>query len=616
MKISKIIPSTIILSTFFGLYLGVRYTIFEKAGSRSPASKITKQVDNCFDALQGITYGGSKAQRIKNLRMARANNDFEAFSRTLMDSHDNAAITKGQSPLGFSNKKADFIEYLMRRTNNDYVTAYFQHYEPRDYDTWGIFDYVTKGGDLNSEEGQLVLKKMMEWFDSYNSYRERLHDQIVKSFESKMRLEKTLEHFEANRELIKNFNFRNGNRYYIELPMAVKNENTGQWSIQLERQGFSNMPNLKNFIKDMKVEVDENFSDGLLDETFYESRIYKVIIDQAFYRRRLEFIRDRLGDLPDSNLSETQKELFLKFDEALHKPELMPRSDSIRFVQNRELRSELKSFFKGQKSRRKVLENFKLRLFRKFGEEVKDKSQYFTTIKAVLWGQTIVAGFGVVVGTAVLPFTENDYVLYYTASFQNWLNDTLLASPLETTLTMHNCAKENRQFSVENICLAQFLYSHLSSHLYQSRIDPNYDYLTDEAYIEKREELTQKYFAKRDELNVSKFFSDNMEYVKEEGYLHYTAQTFLELADVIDNKISKNGITREAKEDIYKFLISDYRDDEEKKLVNAIERKVGQNFTTLVKEIKNDLPSYAKKIRERGSVREDIEKFLKEGITR
>lgn len=609
MKLSKIVPISILSTLSLTFYLGIRHGVHTDTPSREPASRLSKSADSCKDALQGFTYGSNKAQRLKILRRAKNENDYETFSRAIFDSLDNTQIQKGEIPNGFSNKKADLIEYLMRRTNNDYVTAYYQHYEPKDYDTWGIFDYVTKGEDLTTEEGELVYKRMMEWYDGYTSFRERLNDQVVKSFESKMRLEKTLEVFQKKKAEIKKFNFRNGNRYYIELPVAVKSS-TGEWTFQTERQGFSNMPNLRNFIKDMEVEVDENFSDGLLDETFYESRIYKVLIDQAFHRRRLEFVRDRLGDLPDSNLTDLQKELFEKFDAALHRGDLMPRSDAIRFAQNRELKSELKSFFKGQKSRRKALENFKMRLFRKFGEEVKDKSQYFTTIKAVLWGQTIVAGFGVVVGTAMLPFTENDYVLYYTSAFQNWLNDTLLASPLETTLTMHNCAKENRQWTVENLCLAQFLYSHLSSKLYLSRIDPEYDYLQDEEYMQKREELTELYFKKRDELNVAKFFSDNIEYVKEEGYTHYTALTFIELADVADLKLSKGGLNKEAKEDIYKYIISDHRPEEEDALINSIERRVGQSFTTLVKEIKTDLPSYSNKIRNRGSVREDLELFI------
>jgi hypothetical protein len=615
MKVSKIIPYSILATLTFSFYLGIRYGIEGSTSpNRAPANTLKNGATGCMDALKGFTYGASKAQRLKVLRKAKDANDFETFSKAVLDSHDNTHIQKGEIPNGFSEKKADFIEYLMRRTNNDYVTAYYQHYEPKDYDTWGIFDYVTKGEDLTTEEGELVYKRMMGWYDNYVSYRERLNDQVVKSFESKMRLEKTLEHFEANKKTIKKFNFRNGNRYYIELPVAVKDPATGQWTMQTERQGFSNMPNLKNFIKDLELEVDDNFSDGLLDETFYESRIFKVIIDQAFYRKRLEFIRDRLGDLPDSNLTDTQKELFEKFDAALHRGDLMPRSDSFRFEQNRELRSELKSFFKGQKSRRKVLENFKVRLVRKFGDEIKDKSQYFTTIKAVLWGQTIVAGFGVVIGTAMLPFTENDYLLYYTSSFQNWLNDTLLASPLETTLTMHECAKENRQWTVENLCLAQFLYSHLSSKLYKSRIDENYDYLEDEEYLKRREELTEIYLKKRDELNVSKFFSDNIDYVKEEGYQHYTAQTFLELADVSDLRLSKEGLSKEAKEDIYKYLTSDHRPEEESILINSIERRVGQQFTGLVKEVKADLPAYAKKVRARGSVKEDIEAFLESGL--
>jgi len=609
MKLSKIIPYTILTSLSLTFYFGIRHGLHNERTSRTPASKIKTGADGCVDAIQGFTYGTNKAHRLKLLRRAKSENDYETFSKALFDSLDNTNIKKGEVPNGFSNKKANLIEYLMRRTNSDYVTAYYQHYEPKDYDTWGIFDYVTKGEDLASEEGELVYKRMMSWYDNYTSFRERLNDQVVKSFESKMRLEKTLEIFEKNKKEIKRFNFRNGNRYYIELPVAKKSS-TGAWSFSTERQGFSNMPNLVNFIKDMKVEVDENFSDGLLDEKFYESRIFKVIIDQAFHRRRLEFVRDRLGDLPDSNLTDMQKQLFEKFDSALHRGDLMPRSDAIKFAQNRELRSELKSFFKGQKSRRKVLENFKLRLVRKFGDEIKDKSQYFSTIKAVVWGQTIVAGFGVVIGTALLPFTENDYILYYTSSFQNWLNDTLLASPLNTTLTMHECAKENRQWTVENLCLAQFLYSHLSSKLYLSRIDPEYDYLKDEEYLSKREELTEMYFKKRDDLNVAKFFSDNIEYVKEEGYSHYTALTFIEMADVADLKLTKQGLSKETKEDIYKYIISDHRPEDEKNLINSIERKVGQSFTGLVKDIKADLPSYASKIRSRGSVREDLKLFI------
>ena len=610
MKSSKIVPLSILFAISASYLIGIKQTLTSVSPSRLPASKVRNASSNCIDAIKDLHYGANKGQRLKRLKQARAENDFNTFSEVIMNSHDNTAIKKGEVPNGISTKKADFIEYLMRRTNNDYVTAYFQHYEPQDYETWGVFDYITKAKDLSTEEGELVYTKMMGWYDNYVSYRERLNDQVVKSFESKMRYEKTLEHLEKNKKEINSFNFRNGNRYYIELPVAVKNEKTGHWSIEKERQGFSNMPNLKNFIKDMETEVDENFSDGLLDETFYESRIFKVIIDQAFHRKRLEFIRDRLGDLPDSNLTSTQKEIFEKFDKALHEGDYMPRSDAFTFQQNKELRSELKSFFKGQKSRRKVLENFRLRLVRKFGDEIKDKSQYFSTIKAVLWGQTIVAGFGVVIGTAMLPFTENEYVLYYTSRFQNWLNDVLLASPLKTTLTMHECAKQNRQFSVENVCLASFLYSHLSSKLYQSRLDADYDYTKDEEYIKRREELTEIYFEKRDELNVSKFFSDNMQYVKEEAYHHYTAITFLDLAETTDIRIAKEGISREAKEDIYDYLTSSHRPEDEQKLIDSIEKKVGQKFTVLVKDIKDELPAYAKKMRSTGSVREDIKVFI------
>lgn len=607
MKSKHIIVTTILFS--FSLFFDIRISdAADSINTRKISSQKNKR--DCISLFENYAYGKSKAKRLRQLANSRKNLNFERYTQLLINSHDNTEIKKGENPKGFSESKANAIYHFTKRTNSNYVTAYYQHYEAEEYGTWGVFDFVTKGENLNSDEGELVYKNLMLWYDNYSSYRQRLSEQVAKSFESQMRYTRIKEHFENNKESIKSFNFRNGNRYYLDLPVAVKDNATEKWEMHTERQGFSNARNLDRFIRDLKVEVQQSFSDDLIDEGLKKTKIYKIITDQAFYRKRLSFIRDKLADLPDSKLSEVQRDLLKKFDSVLHQGNLMPRSDAIRFEQNKELRAELRSFFKGQKSQRKVLENFKVRLVRKLGDGIKEKSQYLNTVKAVLWGQTIGAGIGIVVGTALLPFTENDYIYYYTSSFQNWLNDLLLVSPLKTTLAMHNCAKQNRKFSVENVCLSSFLYSHLSSKLYKSRIDDNYNYLEDPEYHNRREELTGIFLKRRDRLNLSKFFTDNMDYVKEEGYIHYTAITFLELIDINDKQLSKGSLNKEEKESIYNYLTGNFKENEQENLITKISKESGTDLAKLVKEIKIELPSFASQIRETGSVSEDIKKFI------
>lgn len=571
--------------------------------NRTPASTEDK---SCISAIRSF-FKSSDVNTIRRLKQREflAVNDYISYLEIIKNSHDNIDIKRGQSPIGHSQAKTNLTEKFMARTNSNYVPGYFQHHEDKSFDTWGIFEYLTSKRDLSTEEGQLVLSRAKEWMDSYTSYPERLEETIMRSFENKMQYEVITKHHRDHKKAIKNFNYVNGNRYTVELPFIRKIND--KWETVYETQGFSTYRNFIVYLEDKKTIFENSFADKVHERSIKAGPIYEVINFQATMRRRLEFLRDKLADTPEGQLSKEQITLRDEIEGILYDGRLMPRSDAITRHQNIELRSEIKSFFKGEKSRREVLNTFHKRLFQKFSNETIEKSEMKNYIKAVLFGNTIGAVATVTVGTMALPLTENDYILYLTSSFQNWFNNLLLSSPLGTTQTLHECAKENRSWSVENVCMANFLNSHLSSYLYKSRIDEDYDYLQDPTFIEKRQKLISVFLEKREKLQYGDFFSQNMDYLKEEAYYSYAAQSFIEVINTVNPSFSKD-LDTQTKEEIYQFL----SDKETEMLPSSLNDKINADMKELVTDVKNHIPKAAKLIQSNGTLQREVHDFMKE----
>ncbi|GEM_PF-3937378 len=575
----------------------------ETTSSRTPASENNK---TCTTALRAILSSNTdESIKLKKQKQFISENDFLSYHKTILNSHDNTEIERGEVPKGYSQKVTNLTEKFMARTNSNYVPGFFQHHEDKSLDTWGIFEYLTSKQDLTTEDGKLVLSRAQEWINSYKSYPERLEESIIRSFENKMQYEAISKHHKENSKAIKNFNYVNGNRYELELPFIKKID--GEWKTTYEKQGFSTYRNFIVYLKDKRIVLENSFADKTIERRVKAGPIYEVINNQATIRRKLEFLRDKLADTPVTQLSDEQIQLKNSIENILYDGRLMPRSDAIARQQNIELKAEIKSFFKGEKSRREVLKTFNQRLISKFSDDAIKKSEMKNYIKAVIFGNTIGAAAAITIGTIALPLTENDYILYLTSSFHNWFNNLLLSSPLGTTQTLHNCAKENRSWSVENVCMASFLNSHLSSYLYKSRLEEDYDYLNDPAFIEKRSELINIFLGKREDLQYGDFFAQNMDYLKEEAYYTYAAQSFIEVIDIVNPNFSKN-LDSTSKEVIYNYLAN----KDAKELPSILNGKISEDMKELVLDVKNHIPEAAKQIQSNGTVKREVHDFMKE----
>lgn len=628
MKTKKTLFSLTIVLTLIGLNFYFyknevhKLTSTDKDLTRLPASE-QLELFNCNKAVLNIADPilFDKNIRIEKLRQARESGDANSYLDILRKSGDNYDVKKGDAVRGRINALDRIISALKIRTNNNYVSAYFQHYEPDNIDTWGIFSYLTKQGEqLTGEQAEAVLKRLSGWENKYGNYHDRLGELIAESFTDQAKLKKLRELRRTKNKEIKNFNYQNGNRYEVLTPIYTYNKETKDIVLDQAIEGFSQYDNFTTKLRDLDKIVKERFATDQIDkrkskwsvgnffsEKFLSGGIYREVLSQAYYRRRLEFVRDALGDL-GSKRTPAQKQIFERLDELLHKPELMPRSDAVLAAQLKELSSEIKSFFKGQKSRRKVLDSFHEKLLRGFTESITEKSLLAERIKAVVWASVFMAATTEVFNTMMIPVSENDSLLYYQSRMTNWINDFLLDSSLiGSTWTLHKCAIEDRQWTVENACLNKFLFSHLSSYFYESRLNGNKDYKDDEEYKKKRQKLIEVYFGKRESMGYGEFFYENIEYLKQEGYKHYAAISFIDIVEASGG--IRNSLKDKTREEIFDYLVDDETIDKDK-FKKKMMVQVGPALTDVILEFKENIPKYSKKVAQSGAVKEDIEVFL------
>jgi hypothetical protein len=452
----------------------------------------------------------NKSHRIKTLSKLKEANDFNGFADVLIKSNDNANHIKG-APLGFSINRARLRGKLMVWNNNRYIPSYYQYVDEAD-DTFGVLDILRQYKKYTDEELTESVTDVKEWVLNYKSYNARLTAKINEGFESKMQLDVLLEHRKKMKEVLEYDDVDGSNTYELMMPWIKDGK------VTYERQEISDLSNINILIKDKKDAVKHIFAKGKIDESFSQSELYDVILSQAFIRRKLTFIRDGLQEMRPSNRSDAHNKLLLEVKEALADKSLLPRSDAIKHVQWKEIKSELRSLVRTQKGKRNARARFKYKITEDVMKQMQKSSGFLTYSKFVGLSLGIGAGFSFV-GSIFLPITENPYYNWFFANIQNWWNDMWLSLGLSADI--ESCSKEYRGWTVSEACFNAIVFKHTSSYFYRSQFDDDYKYLEDPDFLKKREEIAALLIRKRDEKGAGEFHAQNKSYINNIGYRIY-----------------------------------------------------------------------------------------------
>ncbi len=448
---------------------------------------------------------------------------FDEINDLIVKSHKNAHAVDGTID-GFSVQR-DIIKTKLQRINTKgYVSSYFQYYE-KFQDTFGVIDTLLY---KESPKFKDALKDAEHWIDSYKEYFKTLKSKINEGVEAKMQKNAINEYLKKNR--VDHKSFMGTKNISIELPYIVNGE------IVKKTKVFTEMSNFKTYVKNMSDKVDSIFSRNIYDDMRFNSELHGVMIEHEMMRRRINFLRDSLSDLPSETLSLDQLKLLKDSEKLIADQSLMSRSDVISYVQKKEIRSEIRAFFKSAASKKKGRQRYKYGQTESFSEKIRGQAIEGTAQRlnnltmAKLFKYTIgISLTGSVATLVFLPVTENARYNQFRSSITNWWSNQTLEI-VGTTPTLTECAKSDRTWEVEEVCFNEFLFEHLSYYFYKSQADPSYDYTKDPEFLKKRENLTRIYLEKRDFKGNGQFHASNKDYLTHIGYRAYLDDAFLVLA--------------------------------------------------------------------------------------
>ncbi len=483
---------------------------------RFPASEV--KGGDCKKSMSIIAESAiNKGQRVKVLKMLAKNNKFKKFSELLWSSHDNFNHSAG-APLGFSMNRARLRGKLMVFNNNRYIPSYYQYVDTA-ADTFGVLDILRQHGKYKGKDFSDAVDDVSEWISNYKSYKSRLQSKVNEGFEAKMQLKTFEEHKKKMKATLEYDDVDGASTYSMDIPYIKDGE------VVYEEQKISDLSNINIFIKDKKLAVKHIFAHGMLDESFAKSEIYQVILSQAFIRRRLTFIRDGIQEMRPSEMTAAHKKLLKEVKDVLSDRSLLPRSDAIKHVQWQEIKSEIRSFVRTQRSKRSARTMFKYQIAEDVMKQMQDSSSFLTYSKFIGVSLGVGAGFSFV-GSVFLPVTENPYYNWFFANIGNSWNDMWLSIGLSSDI--ESCSKEYRAWTVNEACYNAIVFKHTSAYFYKSQFDENYNYLEDPEFIKRREELTALFVKKRDKKGAGQFHAQNKSYLTNIGYRMYIDEMMTE----------------------------------------------------------------------------------------
>jgi len=501
------------------LLLGCSTTItdVQVTKGRFPASEVSGA--DCKKSMSSLAEASlSKRQRVKKLKQLSKEGNFKGFQSLLWSSHDNFAHKSG-APLGFSMNRARLRGKLMVFNNNRYIPSYYQFVDSS-ADAFGVLDILRQSSKYDADKFGEAVDDVSEWIADYKGYKGRLNAKIEEGFEARMQLKVFKEHRKKMKATLEYDDVDGANTYTLDLPWIKDGE------VVYEEQHISDLSNIDIFIKDKTLAAKHIFAQGKLDESFAKSEVYQVILSQAYIRRRLTFVRDAIQEMRPSDQTAAHKKLLKEVKEALADTSLLPRSDAIKYVQWQEIKSEIRSFVRTQRSKRSARTRFKYQIAEDVMKQMQDSSSFLTYSKFVGVSVGLGAGFSFV-GSVFLPVTENPYYNWFFANINNNWNDMWLSIGLSSDI--ESCSKEYRAWTVNEACYNAIIFKHTSAFFYRSQFDEDYNYLEDPEFIKKRAELTALFVDKRDKKGAGQFHAQNKTYLNSIGYRTHIDEIMTEL---------------------------------------------------------------------------------------
>jgi hypothetical protein len=449
--------------------------------------------------------------------------DFNGIYDVYFKSHDNALAEFGTMK-GFSEAREVVQNKLHAFNSTSYVSTYYQFYD-KHFDTFGVIDTLV---NPQSAKFAQAVGEANQWLSIYKSYYSVLEENINKGVEASLQV-KALKSFLKKRKL-KHKDFSAGKTVSIKLPFLENGE------IVYKNKKFTQKDNVKLFFDKQEKLVDDTFSKNIYDDIRFNSIVHGTILEHQEMGKRIQYLRDTLADIPESSLTKEQIQILTESEKLLKDQKLIARSDAINFIQKRELRAEFRALFKTKYSKVKARSRFAYGQTQSFDKVVRGRVVQKTS-EELSKGMTLrkfikyTIGFTFIGGTATLvflPITENPSYNKFRARITNWWAETKL-KVFGTTETLNSCAKEEKQWNLEELCYNQFLFEHLSFYFYKSQTDPSYDYTKDPGFIKRREELTRLMLELRHEKGYAEFHSINKEYLQI-GKRAFLDDTFIELA--------------------------------------------------------------------------------------
>ncbi|OUS00173.1 hypothetical protein A9Q84_03040 [Halobacteriovorax marinus] len=571
---------------------------------RTPAGMIASGTASCKNIINNFFNSNNiLKKRFHKLSKFREDDNYREYFETVFASYDNKKISKNDIPYGFSESREAATQKLMKRNNNDYIPSFYQFYDESGEDTFGAVEFIRKAGASTGEEVEEAFKDINGWVDNYHDHPRKLYEKIRNGFEAKMQLEILKD------KDIATGNFSHYRKEEITLPW-IRENNAGEFTTVWEKKSFNSFSAYDLFITDKELDVNHIFTQNIFEEYQKNSDIFHEIVEQGYRQRRLDFARAAIDDIPASLRSKEQVALLARIDHILfERPDLIPRSDAIEFVQKAEHRAEWKALFSRKKSKRKSRERFKYKTVQGIFEKVQ-KSTPMATARNWVLGLGAISAVGTITASFMLPVTEdptyNMFMAYVNNFFINtWYDVTGLSKGLV------DCSNVERKWSVENACYSQFIFDHTSYYYYLSKHNPDYNYLTDPEFLEIRDNLTADFLARRDFFGRGEFFTENINYLKNEGY---RAHVDIVVKSLITKQFKTVKNLDKKIDELFTATFSKKDSRKSEDLIKEIETMTDSEVSTTLREYIKNEDKVVQRMANYGTTpkQEDLNEFMQE----
>ncbi len=449
-----------------------------------------------------------KRGRSKTMAQMIKDGDLSGIKSMFWEAH-NSEVLKEKIPY------TPWYRKLRRLNKSHHVPALFQSKNKvvGDVDTFSTIIKVVDDSLDFGEHEKAALEDVLGWVDHVQQYKSRFNQVLEYGLEVRSTLNRLKDNIKNDRRFLKD-NFPKD----VSVPIVNKDGEIVDSEIF-----FDSIDDLKEFINEKEKEVTLTFSQNIMDEYFKKSRIYDVMVDQAVYFRRLELVSERLNTIPKGKLSDDQLALKELIEEVMTDSLNRPRKDAALFVRKKERSAELWAALRFWKSKR-VEKHAKYQIPTKVLEQAKSVSPYGIMLRSM-------AVVTIVTTPLTIIYNDNPWVQYMTSSIENRISDFMIYTLGLPTLSLSNCYKTERSWSIEEAStMNSFLESHLSRYTAYQRVDPSYNPDEDEEYLKKKVELQAMCLKMRMEYKSADRHLANKVLLDEHGYRFASHMVLIDLA--------------------------------------------------------------------------------------